>query len=83
MPVVPSPPVAKKKLSYMEQREWEGIENRVLEAELASEHAQKEMEAALTGDPRKLEEICVKLHEAQELVQKLYARWQELESKKS
>lgn len=72
----------KKKLSYMEQREWEGIENKVMEAELASEQAQKEMEAALTGDPRKLEEICVKLHDAQELVQKLYARWQELESKK-
>ncbi|MEI8198014.1 MAG: ABC transporter C-terminal domain-containing protein, partial [Phycisphaerae bacterium] len=80
----PPAPAAKKKLSYMEQREFAAIEDKVVAAEQEVEQLQKEMEAAVNNpaDARKLEAICAKLHTAQEQVQQLYARWQELESKR-
>jgi hypothetical protein len=35
----------------------------------------------IAGDPRKLQEVCVALAGAQAEVERLYARWQELEEK--
>lgn len=80
----PAVPPSKKKLSYMEQREFAVIEDKVVAAEQVVEQLQKEMEAAVNNPAaaRKLEAICGKLHDAQEQVQQLYARWQELESKR-
>ena len=72
---------AKKKFTYAEQRELETIEQRILEAEAKVEAAQKALEAHIT-DPKKLEQVCHDLHDGQQLVQTLYARWQELESKR-
>jgi ABC transport system ATP-binding/permease protein len=72
----------KKKYSYAEQKELETIEQRVLAAEAQVEANQKALDAHIT-DPKKLEQVCHDLHTAQELVQALYARWQELESKRS
>lgn len=71
----------RKKLAYMEQREYETIEARIAAAEQEAAERQKEMEAALGGDPRRLDEICRKAHEAQVAVQALYERWEALETK--
>ncbi len=74
---------AKKKLSYMEQREYEQIEQRIAEAEEEVSRG----EAAL-GDPKvmadhaRMTKACEELGAAQEKVAALYARWEELEAKK-
>jgi ATP-binding cassette subfamily F protein uup len=71
-----------KRLTYMEQREWEQMENKIMEAEEALEVAQKEMgDPAVLADRDRLNQCCQKVHDAQEVVQKLYARWEQLEAK--
>ena len=71
-----------KRLSYMEQREWEQIEKKIMEAEEALEKAQRE-----TGDPKvmadrdKMHDACERLGAAEQLVRTLYARWEELDAK--
>ena len=70
----------KRKLSYLEQREWDGMEARILEAEqeLAARQL-KLQETASTG--KGLPEAYQKLQDAQRLVEDLYERWAELEIK--
>jgi ATP-binding cassette subfamily F protein uup len=70
----------KRKLSYIEQREWDGMEAAILEAEEAVAAIQREMEEAAT-DPLRLHEAYDKLQPAQHRVEELYARWAELEAK--
>jgi ABC transport system ATP-binding/permease protein len=71
-----------KRLTYMEQREWEQIEAKIMDAEAAVESFQRE-----TSDPKvmahrdKMHAACEKLDAAQQLVRKLYARWEELDAK--
>jgi ABC transport system ATP-binding/permease protein len=81
----PSKPAASgggKRLSYMEQREWEQIERKIMEAEEAVEAAQRE-----TSDPKvmanrdKMHDACERLGAAEQLVRTLYARWEELDAK--
>jgi len=78
------PPVTqaapKKKLSYMDQREWDGMEVRILEAEEAVTARQQELQDA-SSDPKRLPDAYSKLQEAQHIVEELYERWAELESK--
>ena len=81
-PPEPETRAAKRKLTYMEQKDLETIESRILAAETEVEHFHKKMEAAL-GNAAGLQEICQKLHDAQLLVTELYARWQQLESKRN
>ena len=51
-------------------------------AEAQVESCHKAMEdPAVLADRNKLAECCEQMHLAQELVQKLYARWEELEAK--
>ncbi|HLK48691.1 MAG TPA: ABC-F family ATP-binding cassette domain-containing protein [Bryobacteraceae bacterium] len=70
----------KRKLSYLEQREWDGMEARILEAEQQLSARQRELqEAALEG--KGLAEAYEKVQEAQGLIEDLYARWAELETK--
>ena len=70
----------KRKLSYLEQREWDGMEARILEAEQELAGRQLELqEAASTG--KGLPEAYQKLQDAQRLVEDLYERWAELEIK--
>ena len=71
-----------KKLSYMENREWEGLEGRIAaaEQELARWHAQLEEQEVLR-DPKRLEECYGKIASAQNELDSLYARWVELEEK--
>jgi len=77
-----TPAPKRKKLTWAEERELEKIEDQVLAAEEQVTRLHHEMDATLTN-PRQLDLVCQKLHEAQQTVQTLYARWQELESKKN
>jgi ABC transport system ATP-binding/permease protein len=79
----PAKPTREKprRLTYPEQRELEGIEERVHEAEKILVARQRDVETASNGDHVRLAESCRALQAAQEAVEKLYERWQELESK--
>jgi ABC transport system ATP-binding/permease protein len=72
----------KKKLSYLEQREWDGMEEKILEAEelLASAKAALEDSEVFTN-PVLLMEKTQEAENAQKQVDRLYARWAELEAK--
>ena len=73
-----------RKLSYLDQREWDGMEERVLEAEERLERARRDAEdPSIATDAAALEQRVVALAEAQEEVDRLYARWAELEEKLS
>jgi ATP-binding cassette subfamily F protein uup len=78
--VAPQPAAPKKKLSYLEQREWDGMEGRILEAEQELEARHRELQEA-SSDPMKLPKAYARLEEAQRAVEELYERWAELESK--
>ena len=70
----------KKKLAYLEQREWDGMEAKILEAEQKLKECQQELEAA-GADARRYGAAYEKLQVAQQNVEHLYARWAELEAK--
>ena len=81
-PAAASPAPAKRKLSYMEAREYESIEARVVaaEEELARTKAALEDPAVFSDHTRILEASAA--HEAaQATVDALYVRWHELEEK--
>lgn len=82
-PVSAAPPPAKaKKLSYKEQKEWDGMEAAVLSAEEVVAARQAEVEAAATAGHATLTAACQALETAQHEVERLYARWQELETRR-
>ncbi len=72
----------KKKLSYLDAREFAGIEAKV---DLAEERLQAAREAlddnAVATDPVKLTAALKEMDDAQEAADKLYARWAELSEK--
>jgi len=71
-----------KRLGYLEQREWEAMEQRILEAEALLEACERAAaDIAVATDPRALLERHAALAEAQTDVERLYARWAELEAK--
>ena len=77
------PPVpVKKKLSYMEAREYAGIEQRIAEAEqvLQLKRAALEDPAIASNGPR-LVAAQAEMEAAQQDLDALYARWAELEEK--
>jgi ATP-binding cassette subfamily F protein uup len=75
-------PSAKKKLSYLEAREWEQMESRILEAESEVAAWQAQMQAPdVVSDGLRLHECYRKLEAAEARVAELYARWAELEGK--
>ena len=77
-------PPARKKLGYMEQREWNSMEERILEAEARLEAAEHALHlAGAAADPQKLDECYREMNAAREAVDQLYARWTELEAKLS
>ena len=78
----PKEKVKKVKLSYMEQREFDQIEEKILEAEGRLEECSSEVEKPeLASDAAAMQAAYQKLQEAQENIDKLYARWTELEEK--
>ena len=71
-----------KRLSYKEKIEWEQMEKNVLAAESRLEAAQAAVEdPAVATDPKALQERCTAMEAAQKEVERLYARWAELEGK--
>ena len=74
--------VLKKKLSYLDSRELETIEQRISEAdELLSARKALLEETAIVTDPKKLADAYRQIEEAQASVDALYARWSELDGK--
>jgi ATP-binding cassette subfamily F protein uup len=71
-----------RKLSYREQQEWEQMEAAILAAEGVVVERQAEVERAAGAGHVALTEACRALEEAQKAVERLYARWQELEAKR-
>jgi ATP-binding cassette subfamily F protein uup len=74
----------KKKLSYLEAREYETIEQRVAEAEEILQAKREQLEdPAIVSDGPRLMTAHTEMEDAQEKVDELYARWAELEKKKN
>lgn len=77
-----SRPPAPKKLSYIENREYEGIEMRIAEAELQVKRREAQLQdPAVTRDGQRLQEVYREIEAARQAVDELYARWAELEEK--
>src|SRR6267154_1962093 len=75
---------ARKKLSYVEAREFASIEDRIHEAEQNLQARRAALEdPAITSDRVSLQNACTQLDEAQKFVDTLYARWAELEQKQA
>ena len=71
---------SRRKLSYLEQREWDGMETRILEAEQELALRQRELQEA-ASDGKGLAAAYEKMQEVHRRVEDLYARWAELEVK--
>jgi len=76
------PASGKKKLSYLEQREYDGIEQRVdkADARMAAAHDRLEDTAVVT-DPAALTEALAEMEAAQAEHDAVYQRWAELTEK--
>ena len=73
---------AKKKLSYLEAREYSNIEQRIAQAEQLLQTRRAEMaNPAIVSDGPKLLAAHAELEAAQKNLDALYARWAELEEK--
>ncbi|MFZ0311356.1 MAG: ABC-F family ATP-binding cassette domain-containing protein [Candidatus Korobacteraceae bacterium] len=73
---------AKKKLSYLEAREYATLEQRISEAEKQLQVARSAYEdPSIASDAARLLATQAALEGAQQLVDQLYGRWEELENK--
>ncbi len=78
----PAAAPVKKKLSYMEKRDFETIEQRVEEAERVLNSKRDQLEdPQVVSDPKRLQESLEELDTAQAALDALYERWAELEAK--
>jgi len=76
----PLPP--KKKLAYLEAREYAGIEQRIVDAERVLESKRAELDnPAIISDAPRLVAAHAEMEAAQKDLDALYARWAELEDK--
>lgn len=72
----------KKKLSYIEAREYAAIEQRIADAEEILQQKRSAAEdPSIASDATRLLETHAELEQAQKAVDELYARWSDLESK--
>jgi ABC transport system ATP-binding/permease protein len=73
----------KRKLSYQEAREFANIEDSLVQAESELSATREELaDPLLASDGQRLLETCKRMEEAQQKVERLYARWAELAEKK-
>ena len=81
-PVRPAESPAKKKLSYLESREFATIEQRIAKAEetLQQKRAAAE-DPSIASDAARLLSAHAEMDKAQKAVDELYSRWAELEAK--
>jgi ATP-binding cassette subfamily F protein uup len=71
-----------RRLTYLEKRDWEQMEQAILEAEEACAACQEAVEdPAVASDPIALRERWAALEAARAEVDRLYGRWAELEEK--
>jgi ATP-binding cassette subfamily F protein uup len=78
----PKPAQKAKRLAYLEQREFDAMEATVLKAEQRLEAAKAAVnDPAVASDPSALQQRYAELDAAQADVDRLYARWAELEAK--
>jgi ATP-binding cassette subfamily F protein uup len=74
----------KRKLSYLEAREYDSIELRVADAELELQAKREQLEdPKIVSDAPRLVTAHAEMAAAQDKVDQLYARWAELEKKKT
>ena len=72
----------KKRLSYLENREWESMEAQIEAADQELVARQRDLhDPESMRDPRRLKNSYEKLQAAQKAADELYARWAELEVK--
>ncbi len=80
----PKPPTATKRLGYHEQREWEQMESAIHAAEEALAASRIALEdPAVVSDAAELARRYAAAEEASVTVDRLYARWSELEAKRT
>ena len=81
-PAAREPRRSARRLNYLEQREWDGLEAKVLDAEarLAEARCQAE-DPSIAADAGALQRRLEALAEVEKEVDRLYARWAELEAK--
>ena len=73
-----------KRLTYLEQREWDGMEQKVLAAEArVTEEKSRAEDPSIATDAAALQERLQALDEARREVHRLYERWAELDAKVS
>jgi ATP-binding cassette subfamily F protein uup len=73
---------AKKKLSYLEAREYATLEQRISEAEQQLKAARSAYEdPSIASDAARLLATQAELKRAQQVVDQIYGRWEELETK--
>jgi len=78
------PTAPKKRLGYLEAREWEQMEQKILAAEQSLEATRAAFQAPeIVSDPLALQKRYAEMLAAEAEVEKLYARWAELERQKS
>jgi len=76
-----APPERRKRLTWAEQKEWEGIESRIHAAEAAVRELELRVnDAAVAADHRALAAACADLDAAHAEVARLYDRWAALEA---
>ena len=76
------PPSGARRLSYLEQREWSGMEAAVLEAEARVAEARGRAEdPSIATDADMLQKRLSELEDLQAQVDRLYARWAALDEK--
>ena len=81
-PAAPPERSRPRRLSYLEQREWESIEATLLAAESRLEEAKRRAEdPSIAADATALQQRFRDVAEAQKEVDRLYARWAELEER--
>ena len=79
--VTPKVAAGKKKLSYLDAKDYETIEHRVTEAEVALEAQHDAVQHAASAGGKELESAMAELEKRQLAVDELYERWAELEKK--
>ncbi len=80
---VPAKPEGPRRLTYMEQRELEQMEERIMSAEEELHALQRQMEdPAILGNRNRLHDVCTQVDLAQRKVSELYQRWESLEARK-
>jgi ABC transport system ATP-binding/permease protein len=77
-----SPAQAPKKLSYLEAREYAGIERHIIDAEQVLQNKRAQLEdSAIASDAPRLLAAQAEMEAAQKALDALYSRWAELEEK--